>query len=217
MTTPPSTNSRFNSDPIKSPFPYSPQLHHSHAITDSNKNRDGFTSLQLREIATIFQLFDPTLSGVLDVSAFEVMMLSLGYRVTRQDIIGLVHSIGSKSEQEDVSLIEDDGMVTIDQSMAIQILSKKGYATQQSSEARTRIYFRLFDVDDKGYITVEDLRRVRRETIQLEEEMFGSSNEKSLYGIGEKSDDFVHAILEKFDKNGDGKLDFDEFRLIVHF
>jgi Ca2+-binding EF-hand superfamily protein len=234
-TTTPRRPTRFNSDPVESPFPFSPlgtspQPLSQHINNNSNKNE--FTSSQLlREITTIFQLFNPTLSGYLDVETFEVMMLSLGYRVTRQEIVGMVRDIllscrDERDNAQDVFLQDENPSSTtttiIDLSMAIEILSRKGYATQQrNSEEEARIYFGLFDVQNKGYITVEDLKRVQLEAVQLEQKMLSSSSTSSSSFAESNSlmcstDEFVQAILDKFDVNSTGAIEFEEFRRIVN-
>ena len=218
--TPSSTPRRptfFISDPVESPFPYnnSPLTTSSSSPPSQplihNNNNSLFSSTQIREINTIFQLFNPTLSGYLNVETFEVMMLSLGYRVTRQEIEVMVQHNITSAEQETTTAINN----SIDLSMAMQILAAKGYATQQrSSEEEARMYFRLFDVNDKGYITVEDLKRVQQEAVQLEQEMMLTSNDSSSRAT--VSDEFVQAIIDKFDVNSTGAIEFEEFRRILH-
>jgi len=209
---------RFISDPVESPFPYnnsplttSSSPPPSQQLTHNNNN-SLFSSTQIREITTIFQLFNPTLSGYLNVETFEVMMLSLGYRVTRQEIEVMVQHNITSAEQETTTAINN----SIDLSMAMQILAAKGYATQQrSSEEEARMYFRLFDVNDKGYITVEDLKRVQQEAVQLEQEMMLTSSDGSSRATT-VSDEFVQAIIDKFDVNSTGAIEFEEFRRILH-
>mmetsp|Transcript_21718 Transcript_21718/g.32712 ORF Transcript_21718/g.32712 Transcript_21718/m.32712 type:complete len:227 (-) Transcript_21718:94-774(-) len=208
---------RFISDPVESPFPYnnSPLTTSSSPPSQPlihNNNNSLFSSTQIREITTIFQLFNPTLSGYLNVETFEVMMLSLGYRVTRQEIEVMVQHNITSTEQETTTAINN----SIDLSMAMQILAAKGYATQQrSSGEEARMYFRLFDVNDKGYIIVEDLKRVQQEAVQLEQEMMLTSSDGSSR-VTTVSDEFVQAIIDKFDVNSTGAIEFEEFRRILH-
>ena len=189
----------FHSDPVQSPFPLSP-LQTSSSPSQQNYYSKNNNHDELREIKTIFELFDPTLSGVLDVSTFEVMMLSLGYRVDSEDILDIIKSILKDEEHSNSSSKDSDDEFdgSIDLSLAIEILSKKGYTTKQRNlEEEARVYFRLFDVDDKGYITIDDLKRVM---LQSEQEV---------------TDDFCQAIIDKFDNCGDGTIVFDEFKRIV--
>lgn len=194
----------FHSDPVQSPFPLSPlQTSSSPSSQRGDYSKNNNNNNELREIKTIFELFDPTLSGVVDVSTFEVMMLSLGYRVDSQDILDIIKSI-LKDKHSSSKDSDDEFDGSIDLSMAIAILSKKGYTTKQRNfEEEAHAYFRLFDVDDKGYITIDDLKRVMQceATVQSEKEV---------------TDDFFQAIIEKFDNSGDGTIVFDEFTRIVH-
>ena len=221
-TTPRSTPrrpNRFISDPVESPFPYNSPLR----SPPQHSKTDLFSSAQLREITTIFQLFNPTLSGYIDVETFEVMMLSLGFRVTRKDIeemvLDIIQSSGGIISEQDTTILLSSGDI-IDLSMATQILASKGYATQQRNvKEEAKIYFRLFDVNHKGYITSEDLKRVQHEAVQLEQEIFTGAtlpNSNDLGINGSVTDDFVQAILDKFDKNSTGTIDFEEFRRIVN-
>mmetsp|Transcript_20523 Transcript_20523/g.31286 ORF Transcript_20523/g.31286 Transcript_20523/m.31286 type:complete len:228 (-) Transcript_20523:21-704(-) len=209
---------RFISDPVESPFPYnkSPLTTSSSPPSQPpthNNHNSLFSSTQIREITTIFQLFNPTLSGYLNVETFEVMMLSLGYRVTRQEIEVMVQHVITSTEQEETTTAINN---SIDLSMAMQILAAKGSATQQrSSEEEARMYFELFDVNDKGYITVEDLKRVQQEAVQLEQEMMTTSSDGSSRATT-VSDEFVQAIIDKFDVNSTGAIEFEEFRRILH-
>lgn len=192
-----SSTPSFHSDPVQSsPFPLSPlQTSSPSQRSDYSKNNNH----ELREIKTIFELFDPTLSGVLDVSTFESMMLSLGYRVDSQDILDIIKSILKDEEHSSSDCSSDDEFDgSIDLSLAIEILSKKGYTTKQRNlEDEARVYFRLFDVDGKGYITIDDLKRVMLQSKQ------------------EVTDDFCQAIIDKFDNSGDRTIVFDEFKRIV--
>ncbi|KAL7457213.1 hypothetical protein ACHAWC_008723, partial [Mediolabrus comicus] len=185
-TTPRKSTPLFHSDPVQSPFPLSP-LQTSSLPSQQNYSKNNNHN-ELREIKTIFELFDPTLSGVLDVSTFEVMMLSLGYRVDSHDILDIIKSILKDKRRSDDSDDEFDG--SIDLSLAIEILSRKGYTIKQRNlEEEALVYFRLFDVDDKGYITIDDLTTVLSEQ--------------------EVTDDFCQAIIDKFDNSGNGTIDFD--------
>lgn len=189
----------FHSDPVQSPFPLSPLQTSSPPSQRDHQNLNN--NHELREIKTIFELFDPTLSGLLDISTFESMMLSLGYRVDSHDILDIIKSILKDEHSSSSSDDEFDG--SIDLSMAIEILSKKGYTTKQRNlEDEARVYFRLFDVDGKGYITIDDLKRVMQceAAVQSEQEV---------------TDDFCQAIIDKFDNSGNGTIVFDDFKRIV--
>lgn len=98
----------------------------------------------------------------------------------------------------------------VDLSTAIQILSQRGYANR-SEEEETKMYFRIFDGGNKGYITLEDLKRVQNEVKEAEREMnIGSSTEEK----GIVGDATLQAMMDQFDHNDDGVIDYEEFRNI---
>lgn len=100
----------------------------------------------------------------------------------------------------------------IDLSTAVQILSQKGYANR-SEEEETQMYFRIFDGGNKGYITLEDLKRVQNEVKEAEREM----NISSTGDVGIVGDATLQAMMDQFDHNGDGVIDYEEFRNIKKF
>ena len=147
----------------------------------SNDNRE--------EISAIFKLFDPTVSGYLDLSTFEVLAHSLGFRVTFVDICGMVEHFREEDkrrqrrtkrqrDEDDEGDINDDatddngddGGLMIDLEMTIRILLQLGYA-HRKNEDEILMYYQLFDNNNKGFITLDDLRRIRDEVNMAEEEM----------------------------------------------
>ena len=109
----------------------------------SNDNRE--------EISTIFKLFDPTVSGYLDLSTFEVLAHSLGFRVTFVDICGMVEHFREEDkrrqrrtkrqrDEDDEGDINDDatddngdeGGLMIDLEMTIRILLQLGYSHRKN-------------------------------------------------------------------------------------
>lgn len=191
----------------------------------SNDNRE--------EISTIFKLFDPTVSGYLDLFTFEVLAHSLGLRVTCVEICGLVEHFREedkrrnkrqRDEEEEgddsTSSIHDDatdsnvgeeGNLMIDLEMTICILLQLGHA-HRNDEDEILIYYQLFDNDNKGFITLDDLRRIRDEVKLAEEEMniMNSYFESSVVG-----DSALSAMIEQFDNDHDGVIDYHEFRNIL--
>ena len=60
-------------------------------------------------------------------------------------------------------------------------------------EAKTKNAFKVFDLDNDGYITKEEFLNISKK-----------ANKKQ-----------VEAVFNKFDKDGDGKLDYQEFKPIM--
>ena len=87
----------------------------------------------------------------------------------------------------------DDGKVNFDQFM-ILITSKMN---EEDAHEEIQKAFRLFDSDDTGKISFQNLKRVARE-------------------LGESlSDDELREMIEEADLNGDGEVDEKEFLRIM--
>jgi Ca2+-binding EF-hand superfamily protein len=185
----------------------------------SNDNRE--------EISTIFKLFDPTVSGYLDLSTFEVLAHSLGFRVTFVEICGMVEHFREEDkrrqrrtkrqrDEDDEGDINDDatddngdeGGLMIDLEMTIRILLQLGYA-HRKNENVILMYYQLFDNNNKGFITLDDLRRIRDEVNVAEEEMQIMTSYFEGSDVGEGA---LSAMIDQFDDDHDGVIDYHEFR-----
>ncbi len=76
-----------------------------------------------------------------------------------------------------------------------------------------RKYFATFDGGDKGYVTLEDLRRVRDEVGEEESEMTDAAVGPAGGGNGNVivGDAAFGAMIEHFDDDRDGVIDYLEF------
>jgi Ca2+-binding EF-hand superfamily protein len=102
----------------------------------------------------------------------------------------------------------------IDLPLVVAILTKRGYG-QRSTSDEIQMYFRLFDRDDKGYITLQDMTRVQSEIEQSREELRNELGELDVLGFMSLSGDVLKLMIGEFDRNGDGVIDLEEFRGIV--
>mmetsp|Transcript_22535 Transcript_22535/g.48550 ORF Transcript_22535/g.48550 Transcript_22535/m.48550 type:complete len:231 (+) Transcript_22535:83-775(+) len=198
--------------PLESPLPGD-----TPARSASSTSLSSLSDRHLREIQTVFQIFDPDLSGRMDVPTFEVMARSLGFRMTRMEIAGMVEMLWEERRNDVVAardeVVSADERRPIDLSTAIQILSQRGYA-YRSEEDEMRMYFRIFDGGNKGYITLEDLKRVQDEARAAEREMdIGAAG--SGMDVGAVGDATLEAMIEQFDRNRDGVIDYEEFKNVL--
>ncbi len=76
-----------------------------------------------------------------------------------------------------------------------------------------REYFTTFDGGNKGYVMLEDLRRVRDEVGEAESEMTDAAIGPAGGGDGDDvvRDAALGAMIEHFDNNRDGVIDYLEF------
>ncbi|KAL9182273.1 hypothetical protein ACHAXT_012925 [Thalassiosira profunda] len=193
--------------PLESPFPSPAPTAADPSAPDGASH--GLSSRHLAEIKTVFQIFDPTLSGYVDINGFEALVLSLGLRMTRLEIEGLVESMWEGRHPDEEASAEERRR--IDLQMAAAILAKKGYANK-NEEDEMQIYFRVLDGGNKGHIALEDLRRVQQEVIETERQMKIGSSGLDDGAVGGAA---LKAMIEEFDCNGDGVIYYDEFRRIL--
>jgi Ca2+-binding EF-hand superfamily protein len=206
--------------PIDSPFPSSPLFHSSPPLESERSH--SLSQRQIAEIQTAFRLFDPNLNGYIDPPSFEVMARSLGFRMSKVQILGMVESAWEERLQQNVHGVNEQSEEAtteerrrIDLSTAIYILSKKGYSNRNASD-EMYMYFRIFDRDNKGCITLEDLTRAHSEIVQTEKELrqeFGELDVlDSYWNVNEET---LKLMIEEFDGDGDGVIDFEEFKRVV--
>ena len=222
----PSTTHRANRlrQPLESPFPSSSPA----GAPSTYKNDDdttttyGLSDHHVAEIKHIFQIFDPTLSGYIDISTFETLLHSLGFRVTQDDIVELISIIwderqNSHNEQQ-FGFVNNNSsdkrtQQQIDIQMVMQILSNMGYA-KRDTEEELRTYFHLFDGGDKGYITVDDLQRVQNEVANGVDAQL-SGDDTTVGGVNVVGSDMLQAMIDQFDSGNKGCISYDEFKMIL--
>ena len=142
-------------------------------------------------------------------TTFEIMAHSLGFRLTKDDIEQLVDTILEERQQQQnapdyPSNNNANNRRQVDLSMATQILYRVGY-DKRDIENEIQMYFEIFDGGRKGFITLQDLQRVQHEV-----HSFKSMNVEDV--INEET---LQAMIEQFDENHDGVVDYDEFKQIL--
>lgn len=147
--------------------------------------RPGLSSEEIDELHEAFKLFDADGTGEIDPQELKRAMQSLGYDVKNQMVYQVLESIDK----------DDAGGKTIDFNDFLDLMT----ARMSSKDSREDILkvFRLFDDDNKGKISLDNLRRVARE---LGEDM----NEEEL-----------KEMITRADLDGDGLISEDEFYNIM--
>lgn len=103
----------------------------------------------------------------------------------------------------------------IDLPMVISILVKRGYGKQRSVLDEVRMYFRLLDRDNKGYVTLEDLTRVQAEIESTRNELREEMGDLDVLRFKSVGDATLKVMIDVFDVNKDGVIDLEEFCRIV--
>ncbi len=173
----------------------------------------------MNEIQTIFRAFNPSLSGYIDISTFERMCHSLGFRVEQSEIqerilrLANIHiEVGANNITSAPS--DERNMHQIDLSMAARLLSQLGYA-HRNIDDEMKMYFRLFDVGNKGYVTVDDLRQFQVEVTAFDRKDNGDGEDVAAGAMMVVGGSSLKAMIDQFDVNHDGVIDYDEFKNLL--
>ncbi|KAG9246508.1 hypothetical protein BJ878DRAFT_279749 [Calycina marina] len=169
-----------------------------HQQAGSSNPLTALTEEQLQEINEAFQLFDLDKDSRIDYHEFKVALKALGFDPPKPEIINLLTSHGSQptplpaapNRQPQPGPVPPGRMVLT--LPAFQTIAARLIAERDPRDEILRA-FALFDVDNKGMITLDDLRRVAKEL-----------------GEGMEDEELV-SMIEEFDLDGKGGVGREEF------
>ncbi|KAF2754882.1 EF-hand [Pseudovirgaria hyperparasitica] len=154
---------------------------------------------QREEINEAFALFDLDKDGHIDYHELKVAMKALGFDLPKAEILGILQSHGVPAGgvgNGKASVGAAGGVATAGRLLlpltAFQTVMAGRIASRDPREEINRA-FDLFDADQKGSISLTDLRRVAREL-----------------GEGLQEEELA-AMIEEFDMDGDGAISREEF------
>ncbi|EFB18868.1 hypothetical protein PANDA_013090, partial [Ailuropoda melanoleuca] len=135
---------------------------------------------QKQEIKEAFDLFDVDGSGTIDVKELKIAMQALGFEPKKEEIKKMIAEIDK----------EGNGTITFEDFFAIMSV-KMVYEKNEKEEILKA--FKLFDDDDTGSITLNNIKRVAKE-------------------LGENlTDDELQEMLDEADRDRDGEINEEEF------
>jgi len=141
------------------------------------------TDEQVAEYKEVFMLFDKDEDGVLTYPELNVVMKSLGQRPSEKELLRMVREVS-----------EDRIYDTIEFNEFLQMMSKQ---MKNYSQDSLRDAFRIFDKDDDGLISVEELRNI-------------------MLRLGEKmTDKELDEMIAEANCDKDGHIDYEEFVLVL--
>lgn len=166
----------------------------------------GLTDEQREEINEAFALFDLDKDQRIDYHEFKVALKALGFDLPKPEILSLLtaHGVAPEGSQPPSQAAGSQPQHLSRQAPpvapgrlqltlpAFQTIAANLVAARDPRDEILRA-FALFDTDDKGKITLEDLRRVAREL-----------------GEGLEEEELV-AMIEEFDLDGKGGVGREEF------
>mmetsp|Transcript_30153 Transcript_30153/g.72869 ORF Transcript_30153/g.72869 Transcript_30153/m.72869 type:complete len:160 (+) Transcript_30153:245-724(+) len=145
--------------------------------------RPGLTEDEIEELRQAFDLFDTDGSGTIDPKELRAAMQSLGFDAKNQTIYQMIKDI------------DKDGTGEIDFDEFLDLMTSR-LAGSDTKEDVQKI-FELFDDDQTGYISLQNLKRVAHE-------------------LGENMDDAeLLEMIERADADHDGQISPEEFFTIM--
>lgn len=104
------------------------------------------TNTQKRELRQAFDLFDSEGTGRIAATEVKVALRALGFEVKKDELRQLLNEVGCQVNS------------TIDFNEFMSVLLLK--AGERETKAEVQRAFRHFDETDKGYISMEDIKKV---------------------------------------------------------
>jgi calmodulin len=127
--------------------------------------------------------------------AFDEFVFDGSGSISSDELLGVMRAMGQNPTEDEllnlVMEVDVDGNGTIDFPEFLDMMKKKAHEVDE--EADLREAFKIFDRDRDGYIDMKELKRVTN--------MLGTMLTK----------DEVDEFMAEADKDGNGKLDYDEF------
>eukprot|EP00954_Amorphochlora_amoebiformis_P027848 1388324-Amorphochlora_amoeboformis.AAC.1 len=154
-----------------------------HGKPDKQQKQTPLTPEQLDEIKEAFSLFDSNHTGTINVRELRAAMRALGFQVKKEEVKRMLDDI-DKDGNSEITLEEFTKMMS----------GKMG-----SRDTREEILkvFQLFDVDNSGFITLKNLRRICTE-------------------LGEQlSEQDLAEMIDEADRDQDGQISPDEFYRVM--
>lgn len=179
------------------------------------------------EITNAFRVFDVERNGTISSNDLKLILRALGFRATKNEVIrNIMQSYKRRGIQRRTKLSqmdvfdesENNLMKEIDLETVLDIIldPSSSYNRNNSNEDEKRkeqkVNFRLFDVENKGYITISNLKRVIQDLKDCDENILGREF-TSLFD--DMDDDELKAMIEEFDGDQDGMISEDEFMKIM--
>ncbi|KAF7250412.1 Centrin-3 [Varanus komodoensis] len=161
------------------------------------KKRRELTEEQKQEIKDAFELFDTDKDRAIDYH--ELKAIHFFFLQVQYFVIVAMRALGFDVKKADVLKIlkdydrEGTGKITFEDFNEVVT----DWILERDPHEEILKAFKLFDDDDSGKISLRNLRRVARE-------------------LGENmTDEELRAMIEEFDKDGDGEINQEEFISIM--
>lgn len=116
--------------------------------------RQELTEQQKTEVKEAFDLFDTDGSGVIEAKELKVALRALGFEPQKDEIKRLINEVGGTGGERDAT-------GTIDFKEFLEIMTLK--MSEKDNPEEIEKAFKLFDIDNTGVISYENLREIAEE------------------------------------------------------
>ena len=146
-------------------------------------NKMDISEEQKSDIKEAFSLFDSQSSGFIDCKDLKVAMRALGFEPRKEEIKKMIAEVDKESS----------GKLSLE-SFTMLMANKM---SEKDTKEEIMKAFKLFDDDDTGKITFNNLKRVAAE-------------------LGENlTDEELQEMIDEADRSGDGEVNQDDFLRIM--
>lgn len=133
---------------------------------------------QIAEFKEAFQIFDKDGDGSITIKELDIVMRTLGQETSEEILKKMIKEV------------DDDESQTIDFREFLGLMERK--IRENDTEAELLEAFKIFDRDNNGLISLQELRFVMTKGEKLKEEE-------------------INDLIREADVNGDGYIDYEEF------
>ncbi len=151
----------------------------------SNANMETLSEEKIAEFRCAFQLFDKDSNGEIDTIDLRNILKKLRYDPSDDDLKDMIKEVDTNK----------DGKVQFHE--FLELMSHK--MKDHDSEEEMLEAFKIFDIDNTGYVTKDDFKVVMN---HLGEAM---------------TPDELDEMIKDNDDDGDGQLNFEEFKKMMTF
>ncbi|CAF1371312.1 unnamed protein product [Adineta steineri] len=151
----------------------------------TSKTTDNISPEELEELREAFRVFDQDGDGSITLAELRIVLDQMGLDPSEEELQDMIREV-DEDQSGSISFVEFVGMV------------KKTVDTNKNSREELFRAFQVFDLDQNGFITIEELRTVLQAT-----------------GDRPTDEDALEMIAEA-DIDGDGRINYDEFVSIMN-
>jgi len=149
------------------------------------------SDINLDDLKKSFSLFDRNGDGSIETEELDLVMKSLGYQMSKNEVEEMINFADKDGNHK----VEFDEFVSVMKNQ--EIFSKQQSHKLFMNDEIMHTTFKVFDRSNSGFISRYDLKRVMLDI------------------VGEKvSDAEVDLMMLEADKDRNGKIDYEEFKML---